>query len=110
MSYKQHILVEVDGVELTVTHVTGALLVSITRVVAKDRTKSPPQEITSGLSLQYDPKIVRGPLAIALIDRLKRVAKIPTERCTCDYRYGYSDHATHCQSIHIASETRHEDD
>jgi len=42
------------------------------------------------------------PAAITLLEKMKSVAALQTARCTCDYRYGYSDHAEHCQSIHVA--------
>ncbi len=88
--------IEVDGVELTVKQ--DGDFVSIKRVVGRDRERN--LDITSGLS--FNIKNAIDPPAVALITRLKRVAKYQTARCTCGYHYGYSDHATHCRSIYVA--------
>jgi hypothetical protein len=92
----------VDGVELTVEQTEGG--VSISRVTSRDRKRK--LDVTSGESLQLDHLA-----AITMIMALKRVAARSTARCTCDYHYGYSDHAEHCRSIHVAREEfRDEDD
>lgn len=92
----------VEGVELTVKQTTSKLgtYVSVKRVVGRDRKRK--INVTCGISTQLE----RGNEAISLLDTLKQVAKLSTARCTCGYRYGYSDHAEHCQSIYVA---RHEE-
>jgi hypothetical protein len=87
----------VDGVELTVkqTLQSGRVYVSVKRVVGRDRKRK--RDITSGIETQMED-------AHHLLRLLKRVTNLPTARCTCDYRYGFSDHAEHCQSIYKASD------
>ena len=96
--------ITVDDVELTV--VQDGASVHIKRVVGRDRKRCVDLERGLTFNITYtDP-----PSAIALVDRLKRVAKYQTARCTCDYRYGYSDHAKHCLSIQVAQEFRGDPD
>lgn len=83
----------VEGVELTVTQTGDS--VSVSRVVGRDRKRK--IDITSGKNFTRD-----APTAITLVEKMKRVAALETARCTCDYRYGFSDHAEHCQSIYVA--------
>src|SRR5574341_130242 len=85
----------VDGVELTVTQVVQhhRTYVKITRVVARDRKRK--IDITSGCETELED-------ALHLIRLLKQVAAYETASCTCDYRYGFSDHAEHCQSLYVA--------
>lgn len=87
--------IEVDGVELTVkqTLVKRNVYVKVSRVVGRDRKRK--LDITSGAETEVKD-------ALGLLELLKRVAKYQTARCTCDYRYGYSDHAEHCHSIYVA--------
>lgn len=84
--------IEVDGVELTVQVGDS---VKIHRVVGRDRKRK--IDITSTLVLELAPSA-----AALLVKELKRVAALQTARCTCDYRYGFSDHAEHCTSIYVA--------
>jgi hypothetical protein len=91
---KTRIRVVVDGVELTVDQTGNS--VSVHRVVARDRRRK--IDITSGRRFSLD-----DPAAIILVEKMKWVAALQTARCTCDYRYGYSDHAEHCQSIDVAT-------
>lgn len=85
--------IEVDGVELTVT-LTGSSI-KVTRVIGRDRKRK--INITSGKEFRYsDP--------IELLEKMKQVAKLQTARCQCDYQYGCSDHAEHCESIYKAHE------
>jgi len=90
----------VEGVELTVKQTTSKIgtYVSVNRVVGRDRKRK--INITCGVSTQLE----RGNEAISLLGTLKQVAKLSTARCTCDYRYGFSDHAEHCQSIYVATD------
>jgi hypothetical protein len=83
----------VEGVELTVTQTGNS--VSVHKVVGRDRRRK--IDITSGRQFTLD-----DPAAITLLTKMKLVAALQTARCTCDYRYGYSDHAEHCQSINVA--------
>lgn len=87
----------VDGIELAVTQIGGS--VSIKRKIGRDRKRK--LDVTS--SLDFSLADHRDEEAIALIRNLKSVANYRTARCTCDYRYGFSDHADHCQSIYVAS-------
>lgn len=86
----------VDGVELTVSQ-TGSS-VSVRRVVGRDRERR--LDIWSGIqfSLDHDPD----PAVIILVRKMKQVAALQTASCTCDYRYGHSDHAVLCRSIYVA--------
>lgn len=86
----------VDGIALTVTQtvVKRNVYVKIKRVVGRDRKRK--LDITSGIETQVED-------AVSFVGVLKRVAALPTARCTCDYRYGFSDHADHCQSIYVAA-------
>lgn len=98
--------IEVDGVELTVKQTIQGkrprrVYVDVKRVVGRDRKRK--LDITSGIETEVED-------ALSLLSVLKRVAKFQTARCTCDYRYGYSDHAEHCQSIYVASEYRGDPD
>jgi hypothetical protein len=88
--------VTIDGVELTVEQTKRS--VSIKRVVARDRKRK--LDITGGVNFGLDDH--PGEEAIALIRNFRQVAGFATARCTCDYRYGFSDHAEHCQSINVA--------
>jgi hypothetical protein len=96
---KQTTRVVVDGVELTILQTVQIvqkhrrIYVNVKRVVARDRKRK--LDITSGVETEMED-------AIHLIRLLKQVAAFQTARCTCDYRYGYSDHAEHCQSIYVA--------
>lgn len=94
---KDETRIVVDGVELTVTQtkVKRDIYVKVNRKVGRDRKRQ--LDITCGIETQVQD-------ALALVRVLKQVAKLGTSRCTCDYRYGYSDHAEHCQSIHVANE------
>lgn len=86
--------------------VEGALLqieqtgnsVAIKKVVARDRKRK--IDITSGVTFELRDSGDRA--AIQVAKRLKWVAALQTARCTCDYRYGFSDHAPHCESIYVA--------
>lgn len=94
----------VDGVELIVrqTITKRNNYVKVKRVVGRNRKSM--TNITGGVETEIprdDP--------CALIRILKQVAALQTVRCTCDYRYGFSDHAEHCLSIHVAEEYRDED-
>lgn len=90
----------VDDVELTVEQIGNS--VSISRVIGRDRKRG--INITSGC--KFNIKTELDPPAIAMVTHLRRVAKYQTARCTCGYHYGWSDHAEHCQSIHVACEYR----
>jgi hypothetical protein len=92
----QETTVVIDGVTLVVKQTNQS--VSIKRVVARDRKRK--LDITSGLNFGLGDH--RGEEALALIQNLKEVAHYKTARCTCDYSYGFSDHAEHCQSIYVA--------
>jgi hypothetical protein len=96
------VTIVVDGVELTVKQTENRVRVS--RVSGRDRKRK--LDITSSESFYFDIDYA----VIAVVQTLKRVAAMSTARCTCDYRYGYSDHAEHCQSIYVAEEFRGEDD
>ena len=96
MSTKHKTRIIVDGVELTV--VQDGDSVTISRVVGRDRVRK--LDMTGGTTFNLTKEI--DPPALALVDKLKRVAKYQTAPCRCDYRYGYSDHAEHCQSIYVA--------
>ena len=94
----------VEGVKLTITQtlVKRDVYVKVNRTVGRDRRRQ--LDITAGIETQVED-------ALSLLRVLRQVAKLQTARCTCDYRYGYSDHAKHCQSVHIASyEGAHVDD
>ncbi len=88
--------VVVDGVELAIEQTGDS--VTIKKRVGRDRVRK--LDITSGVT--FNLKLELDPPAIALANKLKRVAQLATARCKCDYRYGYSDHADHCQSIYVA--------
>jgi hypothetical protein len=92
----QETTVVIDGITLIVKQTNQS--VSVTRVVARDRKRK--LDITSGLNFGLADH--RGEEALALIRNLKCVARYETARCTCDYAYGFSDHAEHCQSIYVA--------
>ena len=93
----------VDGVELTIeqTIVKKAVYVKVRRVVGRDRERK--IDITNGIQTQMEN-------ALALVRLLKKVAAMQTAPCRCDYRYGYSDHAAHCQSLYVAREERGDED
>lgn len=96
--------ITVDGVELMIeqTIVKKAVYVSVRRVVGRDRERK--IDITNGVKTEVED-------ALGLVRLLKQVAAIKTAPCRCDYRYGYSDHATHCHSLYVAREERaYEDD
>ena len=93
---KKEARVVIDGVELTVTQTNRS--VSIKRVVARDRKRK--LDITSGLNFGIDDHV--GEEAIALMTNLKKVTGCRTAPCRCDYRYGFSDHAEHCESLYVA--------
>ena len=86
----------VEGVELTVTQTTikRDVYVKVSRKVGRDRKRQ--LDITGGIETQVED-------ALSLVRVLRQSAKLATAKCTCDYRYGYSDHAEHCQSIYVAS-------
>ena len=86
----------VEGVELTIEQTVQKkrVYVKIKRVVGRDRKRK--LDITSGIETEHED-------ALSFVALLKRVAALPTARCTCDYRRGFSDHADHCQSIYVAS-------
>lgn len=86
----------VDGVELRITQTTvkKKVYVKVSRKVGRDRKRQ--LDLTGGIATQVED-------ALSLVSVLKQAAKLPTAKCTCDYRYGYSDHAEHCQSIYVAS-------
>jgi hypothetical protein len=90
----------VESVELTVTQTTTELgtYVKVKRLVGRDRKRK--LNLTGGIETQLE----RGNEAISLLITLKQVAALKTVKCACDYRYGYSDHAEHCQSIHVAKD------
>lgn len=90
----------VEGVELTVAQtevkrVSGKRLVHVTisRKVGRDRKRK--LDIMGHIETKVGD-------ALRLVRVLRQVARLRTSRCTCDYRYGYSDHAEHCQSIYVA--------
>lgn len=95
----------VDGVELAVTQAGNGVFTSVTarRVVGRDRKRK--LDITSAITSSLD-----GDPVLTVVRVLKDVAAMPTARCTCNYHYGYSDHAEHCQSIHVAREYIDHDD
>lgn len=86
----------VDGVELTViqTKVKRNVYVKVSRKVGRDRKRQ--LDITGGIETQVED-------VLSLVSTLKQAARLQPVRCTCDYRYGYSDHAEHCLSIYVAS-------
>lgn len=89
--------IEVNGVELMINATVKGrrTYVSVKRVVGRDRKRK--LDITSGIDTQME--------SVAhLVELLERVAAMQTARCTCGYSYGYSDHAEHCRSIHVAKE------
>lgn len=85
----------VEGVELTVTQtkVKRDVYVKVNRKVGRDRKRQ--LDIAGGISTKVED-------ALSLVRVLRQAARLQTARCTCDYRYGYSDHAEHCQSIYVA--------
>lgn len=85
----------VEGMELTVTQTTikRDIYVKVSRKVGRDRKRQ--LDLTGGIETKVED-------ALALVRVLKQVVKLLPARCTCDYRYGYSDHAEHCQSIYVA--------
>ena len=93
---KRKTQIVVEGVELTVTQtkVKRNVYVKVSRKVGRDRKRQ--LDITGGIETKVED-------ALSLVRVLRQAAKLQTARCTCDYRYGYSDHADHCQSIHVAS-------
>jgi hypothetical protein len=95
--------IAVDGVELTVeqTVVKKNVYVTVKRKVGRDRKRK--LDITGGVETQVED-------AVDLLKVLKQVAAFQTARCTCDYCYGYSDHAEHCLSIYVASDSSWSDD
>lgn len=98
--------IEVNGVELTVEQVIQGkrpqrVYVKVKRIVGRDRKRK--IDITGGIETQVED-------ALSLLRVLKQVAAFQTARCTCDYRYGYSDHAENCQSIYVAKEYIDHDD
>lgn len=90
---KHAIRIVIEDVELTVTQVGNS--VSVHRVIGRDRKRK--LDITRGKTFE-----LVNPVAITLLEKMKRAAALSTARCTCDYRYGYSDHAEHCRSIYVA--------
>ena len=90
----------IEGIEMTVVQTTTKLgtYVKVSRLLGRDRKRK--LNLTGGIETQLE----RGNEAISLLATLKQVAALRTARCTCDYRYGYSDHAEHCQSIHVAKD------
>ena len=88
------IQIEVDGQKLTVTQISKNS-VSISRVVGRDRKKKI-DIVSSRLFTPAEPAV------IDVLRRMKALAAQLTKRCTCDYRYGFSDHAESCQSTHVA--------
>jgi hypothetical protein len=90
----------IESVEMTVVQTTTKLgtYVKVKRLVGRDRKRK--LDLTGGIVTQLE----RGSEAISLLTALKQVAAFRTVKCTCDYRYGYSDHAEHCQSIHVAKD------
>ena len=97
---KHKTLIVVEGVTLTVEQTTTKLgtYVKVKRLVGRDRKRK--LDLTGGIATQLE----RGNEAISLLTTLKQVVAFRTVKCTCDYRYGYSDHAEHCQSIHVAKD------
>jgi hypothetical protein len=95
--------IEVDGVELTVKQavVKKRVYINVTRIVGRDRKRK--LDISAGVETEMED-------ALDLVTTMQQVAKMQTARCTCDYRYGFSDHAEHCRSIYVAKEYRDEDD
>ena len=95
----------VDGVELTVEQTVEQEggRVRISRVTGRDRKRK--IDITS--VEEFHPA---HPAAITIANTLKRVAKMATARCTCDYGRGWSDHAESCQSIYVADREEWIDD
>lgn len=93
-THKTRIVVE--GVELTITQtkVNRNIYVKVSRKAGRDRKRR--LDITSGIETQVED-------ALSLVRVLRQAAKLQPARCTCDYRYGYSDHAEHCHSIYVAS-------
>lgn len=87
--------IEIDGVEISVVAKGGAAVAS--RPVGKDRTKRPARDEMSAMAIGDQS-------TIDALKRLKRFVAIPTAHCTCDYRYGWSDHAEHCKSLHVAQD------
>ena len=86
--------IEVNGTELTVTYDSDLDLVTITKVVGRDRVGK--RDITSScvFKLQGD--------ALRVVDQLSRASKLKTTGCKCQYGLGWSGHADYCQSIYIA--------
>lgn len=95
---KRKTRIVVEGVELAVEQDQHS--VTIRKVVGRDRKRK--LDITNALTFSIRERDNVDPVAIALMHDLKTVAAWQTARCTCDYRYGYSDHAEHCQSIYVA--------
>jgi hypothetical protein len=87
--------ITVDGVDLTVTQILAhkRVYINVKRVVGRDRKRK--IDITAGIETEMED-------ALHLVRVLKSVVAFQTARCTCDYRYGFSDHAEHCQSIYVA--------
>jgi len=93
--------INVEGVELNV-YQDGRWIV-IEKCIGRDRKNNVSIMSRRRMALQ-------NPIAETLVKELKGVAARPTKGCTCDYRYGFSDHAEHCQSIYVASGSRGFDD
>lgn len=88
----------VDGVELIVSQ-TGSV-VNVRRVVGRDRGRG--LDIWSGIQFSLDDHGI-DPAAITLVRKMKQIAALLTAPCTCDYRYGHSDHVALCRSIYVAT-------
>jgi hypothetical protein len=96
---KARMKIEVEGVELTVeqTLMGKRVYIKVNRTVGRDRKRK--IDITGGIETEMGD-------ASDFIRVLKQVAKLRTARCSCDYRYGFSDHAEHCESIYVAQDSR----
>lgn len=101
---KELMRVEVDGVSLILTQEKRCITVK--KVTARDRKRR--IDITMGITFTLDDHV--GEEAVKIAKTMQRVSAMRTERCTCDYRYGFSDHAEHCLSIYVAKEYSGEDD
>lgn len=93
--------IKVEGVELTVSESEQGRVVAVTKTIGRDRKLK--RDITDMIQIHR-------PTTKELIDVLKRAARLQTAQCTCDYRYGYSDHYEHCKSIYVAEEYIDHDD
>jgi hypothetical protein len=91
----------VNDVELRVEQTDD--VITVTKVIGKDRRIQ--KDIVHAVKSTFASLAkVDLPPAVAVVALLKRVAQTPTKRCTCGYRYGYSDHAAFCQSLYVASD------